>query len=123
MTEIDEVIAEYTRYAKASSELLVAAMDRRMDTTSYKDARDKYLQIAAWLEELKKFKEGDIKKEPLKGYWSYAEKLVDYRGVESDVWKCSSCRKKFGSNEFNFCPNCGADMRNTSKGEISVDIV
>lgn len=29
-------------------------------------------------------------------------------------WKCSECNKKNDFEKFNFCPNCGADMRKRS---------
>ena len=37
---------------------------------------------------------------------------TDYDGFT--YWKCSNCNKKNEMQIFDFCPNCGADMR---KGE------
>lgn len=34
----------------------------------------------------------------------------------SNGWMCSNCNRDV-SNESNFCPNCGADMRESEEGE------
>lgn len=39
-----------------------------------------------------------------KGEWIYLQGLVPYK------WRCNKCEKMF-KTDFNFCPNCGADMR------------
>lgn len=39
----------------------------------------------------------------VRGKW---EQVDDYRYP----WGCTNCRKTF-SGQYNFCPNCGADMR------------
>ena len=57
--------------------------------------------------------------EPRKGKWiPHKEKCREYIGtvlahVEYDYWLCDACgyRVKKGQPMYNFCPNCGADMR------------
>ncbi len=44
--------------------------------------------------------------EPKRGEWID----VDPHGVSGLVFKCSKC-EKINLRETNFCPNCGADMR------------
>ena len=39
-----------------------------------------------------------------KGEWIYQQGIVPYK------WRCSRCEKMF-KTDFNYCPNCGADMR------------
>lgn len=36
---------------------------------------------------------------------------------ESALCECSVCGFDLGAYSFNFCPNCGADMRNGSEGQ------
>lgn len=46
-----------------------------------------------------------------KGEWLYR-----FRDSENSVYFCSNCRAEFVADErldFNFCPNCGADMGGT----------
>ena len=47
--------------------------------------------------------------EPRKGYWILSK---DYEGCP--VWQCSLCRSKFDDGT-KFCPECGADMRESEK--------
>lgn len=57
--------------------------------------------------------------EPKKGKWlPHSEKSREYIGtvlvnVEYDYWFCDICgyRVEKGQPMYNFCPNCGADMR------------
>jgi rRNA maturation endonuclease Nob1 len=42
-----------------------------------------------------------------KGEWIYQEGVTPYK------WRCNKCEKMF-KTDFNYCPNCGKDMR----GEI-----
>lgn len=37
-------------------------------------------------------------------------KWIDVEGYEGIVWECSKC-KQLVTHKFNYCPNCGADMR------------
>jgi rubrerythrin len=39
-----------------------------------------------------------------KGEWIYQEGVTPYK------WRCNKCEKMF-KTDFNYCPNCGADMR------------
>ena len=50
-----------------------------------------------------------LENERPKGHW--IRKTVD-RGFNAD-WVCSECRHRVYSDfvDFNYCPNCGADMR------------
>ena len=49
-------------------------------------------------------------------YDGYADGMPVY-----DMWSCSVCGKRFDEWDerpsWSFCPNCGADMRKTSKNE------
>lgn len=57
--------------------------------------------------------------EPRKGKWiPHREKSREYIGtvliaVTYDYWLCDACgyRVKNGQPMYNFCPNCGVDMR------------
>jgi hypothetical protein len=40
-------------------------------------------------------------------------KWLDTREFCGD-YMCSNCEALYGTNKFNFCPNCGADMRGES---------
>ena len=48
-------------------------------------------------------------RENVRGRW------IEYNGLVSDLLVCSECERYFiGSGDeydYNFCPNCGADMR------------
>lgn len=62
--------------------------------------------------------------EPRKGKWiPHCEMSREYFGtvvvnVEYEYWFCDACgyRVEKGQPMYNFCPNCGADMRD-GKGE------
>lgn len=56
-----------------------------------------------------------IEPERKKGKWK--RKIVD-SGYNAD-WVCSECgdRWKYDFINFNFCPNCGADMRGEENGK------
>ena len=69
-------------------------------------------QLAEWLTELKELKAADV--QPVRrGRW---EEIEDYDG---DVhYRCTNCKTEFylevgtpESNEYWYCPHCGADMR------------
>lgn len=49
--------------------------------------------------------------EPRKGKWIYNKE----RGT-AKIWTCSECRWN-DIGEWNFCPNCGADMREEGDNE------
>jgi len=40
---------------------------------------------------------------------------VDVREICGD-YMCSNCDALYGTNKFNYCPNCGADMRGEEDG-------
>ncbi len=44
------------------------------------------------------------------GHWEKVKKGIT-AGEFSNLFKCSCCDCELYDNEFNFCPNCGADMR------------
>ena len=44
------------------------------------------------------------------GHWKKAKKGIT-AGELSNLFKCSCCNYELYDDEFNFCPNCGADMR------------
>lgn len=39
-----------------------------------------------------------------KGEWIYQEGVTPYK------WRCNKCEKMF-KTDFNYCPNCGANMK------------
>ena len=45
-----------------------------------------------------------------KGHW------IDREEYDADRWKCSECGRTEQYQE-NFCPNCGADMRDKEREE------
>ena len=47
--------------------------------------------------------------EPKRGEWIYTSNGYGYIG--DPVEKCSVCGAEYEEAPFNYCPNCGADMR------------
>lgn len=47
------------------------------------------------------------------GHWKKAKKGIT-AGELSNLFKCSCCNYELYDDEFNFCPNCGADMRGSA---------
>ena len=45
------------------------------------------------------------------GEWIYAKEQLEI----VPMWECSCCRMRM-QKKFNFCPNCGADMRGEQDG-------
>lgn len=79
------------------------------------DCGKEHLQLAKWLEELKRLKSADVT-ELKQGMWI---SLTDC--ANAGVY-CSVCHKKVYKEDYawcnkrnklrsNYCPNCGADMR------------
>ena len=64
---------------------------------------------------------------PIAGYWASGKLDGGWGGMEGRVWVkpimdnpvdyCSECGKRLDDTFQNFCPNCGADMR---EGEADV---
>lgn len=102
--DIKEVIKNEREAAALADSVRVDRESSDQDAKVYAETRDKHLELANWLEELLKYKE-------LKGKWVQSGTLPDYRGLPVPVWGCSQCGKKYGTNTFNYCPNCGIDMR------------
>lgn len=50
----------------------------------------------------------DALKPMKKGEWIYKSA---YTGAGFGFYTCSVCGKPYWQDNFNFCPNCGADMR------------
>ena len=60
-------------------------------------------QLAEWLRELKAYRKAE--KERPKGEWKHPY-------FSNIACECSECRMQMPITDyFNFCPNCGADMR------------
>jgi len=61
--------------------------------------------------------------EPKRGEWKKGKDFPSCQRVKfiSDVYYCSVCENEafydtdYGQQLFNFCPNCGADMRKNEK--------
>ena len=61
---------------------------------------------------------------PIAGYWASGKLDGGWDGMEGRVWVepimnnpvdyCSECGKRLDDTFQNFCPNCGADMREES---------
>lgn len=47
---------------------------------------------------------------PHKGHWIHEVWAAPLSDSTMDVYKCSECELHY-QNNYNFCPNCGADMR------------
>ena len=64
---------------------------------------------------------------PIAGYWASGKLDGGLDGMEGRVWVepimdnpvdyCSECGKRLDDTFQNFCPNCGADMRETNNEE------
>ena len=61
---------------------------------------------ACWVDDVLELLEGDVVDavEVVHGRW------IDAREYCGD-FLCSNCDALYGTNKFNYCPNCGADMR------------
>lgn len=58
----------------------------------------------------------------VRGTWMkcMVEKETPYYKSFTPVWSCSECRKEYDPSfcmTINFCPNCGADMREVTSGD------
>ena len=63
---------------------------------------------------------------PIAGYWASGKLDGGWDGMEGRVWVepimdnpvdyCSECGKRLDDTFQNFCPNCGADMREEQDG-------
>ena len=56
-----------------------------------------------------KIKGGEYVRDYQRGEWIYTSNGYGYIG--DPVEKCSVCGAEYEEAPFNFCPNCGADMR------------
>lgn len=52
-----------------------------------------------------------LEQEPRKGHWIETSLTEVSGGDFKRGFKCSHCNYVIVTNDFNFCPNCGADMR------------
>lgn len=64
------------------------------------ECAEEHKQLAEWLSELKSRREN----ERPKGEW------IDYN---PDLWQCSCC-SSYATRLYDYCPDCGADMREES---------
>ena len=53
-----------------------------------------------------------IQPEPKRGRWIYKTDLMT---VTTGYWECSECKEGRLLYEENFCPHCGADMREVTE--------
>lgn len=47
-----------------------------------------------------------------KGEWIFNKEM----SVTCSLWNCSVCNRLNGNDSFNYCPNCGTDMRGDDDG-------
>lgn len=60
---------------------------------------------------VKKLPAEDVKP-VVRGTWIIHNELVKNELLdENEVYVCSACREQKTKRKYNFCPNCGADMR------------
>ena len=97
----------------------------------FRESAKEFEQIAEWLKELKAYRttdrsQGEWIKKPHKVYLprDYEPDIIDYRDRQYNEedhsiiqywWHCNQCNyeaDRWMKPTFNFCPNCGADMRN-----------
>lgn len=81
----------------------------------YKMLADDYVDGYAYLEQLRSLP--STEPERIKGKWVDAILYHEPDDFEWEKVKCSSCKNFvtkpifYHNNKYNFCPNCGADMR------------
>lgn len=77
-------------------------LDEVIDYCEGKQTCGEWVGIADALHYLKEYRE---KQNILKGKWQITS-------IKGETWGiCSNCNFKQKAGELNFCPNCGADMR------------
>ena len=99
---LDEAIKHCEEKAKEQREKATAIARAKEPFYKYAECAEcakEHEQLAEWLKELKAYKERP------QGEWQ----VTDI--PESTLCKCSICNFDLGAYSFNFCPNCGADMR------------
>ena len=69
---------------------------------------NQHKQLADWLKELKERRESDVKR----GHWIGK---TEYGGWGETYYQCSEC-ETMEYAESNYCPNCGADLREIDNG-------
>ena len=82
-----------------------AAISHVDDVPYIKDHPNVGLLWKAWIESLP-----SAQPERKKGKW-----IVSHI-PDSMLWECNQCGFDCGAHSFNFCPNCGADMRGEQNG-------
>ena len=56
------------------------------------------------------------------GTWIIHNRLVKNELLdENEVYVCSACMEQRTRRKYNFCPNCGADMRGEKKNETQIN--
>ena len=89
----------------------LANMDRRYMEDGMSEALDMAIkaleQLSSYEQTINKLTDAISKQEPKTGHW------ID---KHFDIATCSECGFKGGNyHVFNYCPNCGADMRGEEK--------
>lgn len=108
---IPQLIKELERVLSHYKALLDTAEVRGFDASYFESEIEKCTTLIAWLEELANYRKTEGKTGVEPGRWLVGGEMVDYRGVPGPVWICSECGKKYGTDAFNYCPNCGHTMR------------
>lgn len=119
---IDEAIKHCKEKQKVLNEQACSEDMTEKEAADCLECATEHLQLATWLEELQEWrklkmvcafdgyavyscKSKQTKEERQRGEWLHPYK-VDI------ACECSNCRMQMPTtNYFNFCPNCGADMR------------
>ena len=88
---------------------------RQVDLISRQDAIDalddiRYTDRQDWWAVLSTVENLPPATKPKRGKWIYAKEQSEI----VPMWECSCCRIRM-PKKFNYCPNCGADMRGNEK--------
>ena len=83
------------------------------------DMKHLYKDNGAWAKEITESfckdidEQPTIQPEPKRGRWIYKTDLIT---APTGYWECSECKEGRLLYEENFCPHCGADMREVTNG-------
>lgn len=112
---LDEAIkhAEEVAEEKESEvqDLEYSKLDWRYEANQCSKCAKEHRQLAEWLKDYKRL----LEQEPKKGHW------IDERNDYGEIihWHCSNCYDNSGYTttcKWDYCPNCGADMREPKRG-------
>ena len=114
-------MADIEKVIKNGEQILTFAVDRNMIDSFVVDA----LKVIKEQKRLLEARDAEVAilARPIKGKWVEFPESLAYEGAYDDSFiVCSACNHAFNildncTEEFDYCPHCGADMRKDGDGE------